>query len=175
MVPLLSCNKGSLESLGFHSGSVVTRWHPSQLGGIREGWVGSQDLHPVVISLSPCSINRSHTRISARVSLSPWPGRICGGLSEWVLSRVWLSGTLWTVVHRAPLSMEFSRQEYWSGLPFPDPRFFSRPRNWTHISCIADSFYTMSHWGSPPWRSSWEPKPRPLLSGDEVSPHWRGQ
>ena len=27
--------------------------------------------------------------------------------------------TLWTVVHQAPLSMEFYRQEYWSGLPFP--------------------------------------------------------
>ena len=26
-----------------------------------------------------------------------------------------------TVVHKAPLSMEFSRQEYWSGLPFPSP------------------------------------------------------
>ena len=29
--------------------------------------------------------------------------------------------TLWTVAHQAPLSMEFSRQEYWSGLPFPSP------------------------------------------------------
>ena len=28
------------------------------------------------------------------------------------------SVTPWTVVHKAPLSMEFSRQEYWSGLPF---------------------------------------------------------
>ena len=27
----------------------------------------------------------------------------------------------WTVAHQAPLSMEFSRQEYWSGLPFPFP------------------------------------------------------
>ena len=27
----------------------------------------------------------------------------------------------WTVVHRAPLSMGFSRQEYWSGLSFPSP------------------------------------------------------
>ena len=27
----------------------------------------------------------------------------------------------WTVAHCAPLSMEFSRQEYWSGLPFPSP------------------------------------------------------
>ena len=27
----------------------------------------------------------------------------------------------WTVAYQAPLSMEFSRQEYWSGLPFPSP------------------------------------------------------
>ena len=32
-----------------------------------------------------------------------------------------LFATLWTVAHRAPLSMEFPRQEYWSGLPFPSP------------------------------------------------------
>ena len=30
-----------------------------------------------------------------------------------------LSGTPWTVAHQAPLSMGVSRQEYWSGLPFP--------------------------------------------------------
>ena len=29
--------------------------------------------------------------------------------------------TLWTITHQAPLSMGFSRQEYWSGLPFPPP------------------------------------------------------
>ena len=29
--------------------------------------------------------------------------------------------TLWTVALQAPLSMEFSRQEYWSGLPHPPP------------------------------------------------------
>ena len=29
--------------------------------------------------------------------------------------------TLWTVACQAPLSMGFSRQEYWSGLPFPSP------------------------------------------------------
>ena len=37
------------------------------------------------------------------------------------LSRVQLCATLWTVAHQAPLSMEFSRQEYWSGLSFPSP------------------------------------------------------
>ena len=38
-----------------------------------------------------------------------------------LLSPVWLFATPWTVTHQAPLSMEFSRQEYWGGLPFPSP------------------------------------------------------
>ena len=37
------------------------------------------------------------------------------------LSCVQLFVTSWTVTHQAPPSMEFSRQEYWSGLPFPSP------------------------------------------------------
>ena len=36
-------------------------------------------------------------------------------------SHVQLFATLWTVAYQAPPSMEFSRQEYWSGLPFPSP------------------------------------------------------
>ena len=38
-----------------------------------------------------------------------------------VISVVSDSATLWTVAHQAPLSMEFSRQEYWSGLSFLSP------------------------------------------------------
>jgi len=37
------------------------------------------------------------------------------------LSRVRLSVTPWTVAYQASPSMGFSRQEYWSGLPFPSP------------------------------------------------------
>ena len=37
------------------------------------------------------------------------------------LSSIQLFVTPWTVAHQAPLSIEFSRQEYWSGLPFPSP------------------------------------------------------
>ena len=37
------------------------------------------------------------------------------------LSRVRLFATPWTVAYQAPPSMGFSRQEYWSGLPFPSP------------------------------------------------------
>ena len=43
------------------------------------------------------------------------------------LSRVWLFVALWTVAWQAPLSMGFSRQEYWSGLSCPSPRDLPDP------------------------------------------------
>ena len=52
-------------------------------------------------------------------------------------SPVQLLVTLWTIVHQAPLSMRFSRQEYWSGLPCLLQWIW--PRDWTHasyVSCI---------------------------------------
>ena len=49
-------------------------------------------------------------------------------ISEWKsLSCVWLFVTPWTVACQAPLSMGLSRQEYWSGLPFPSPGDLSNP------------------------------------------------
>ena len=44
-----------------------------------------------------------------------------------LLIHVRLSVTPWAVAHQAPLSMEFSRQEYWSGLPFPTPGDLPHP------------------------------------------------
>ena len=44
-----------------------------------------------------------------------------------LLSRVRLFATPWTVVYQASLSMGFSRQEYWSGLPFPSPGDLPNP------------------------------------------------
>ena len=68
---------------------------------------------------------------------SPVPGILQARTLEWVaisfsnawkwkvkvklLSRVWLLATPWTAAHQAPLSMGFSRQEYWSRLPKPSP------------------------------------------------------
>ena len=43
------------------------------------------------------------------------------------LSRVRLFVTTWTVAYQAPQSVEFSRQEYWSGLPFPSPGDLPNP------------------------------------------------
>ena len=53
-------------------------------------------------------------------SASACPDVICRVCAQW-LSRVRLSVTPWTVALQAPLSMEFSRQEYWSGQLFPSP------------------------------------------------------
>ena len=44
-----------------------------------------------------------------------------------LLNRVQLFATSWTVAYQAPQSMEFSRQEYWSGLPFPSPGDLPNP------------------------------------------------
>ena len=46
-----------------------------------------------------------------------------------------------TAGHQAPLSTGFSRQEDWSGLPFPPPGIFP-PRDPTRVSCTADGFFT---------------------------------
>ena len=50
-------------------------------------------------------------------------------LYQWTrsFSRVWLFATPWTTADQAPLSMGFSRQEYWSGLPFPSPGDLPNP------------------------------------------------
>ena len=50
----------------------------------------------------------------------------------YMLSHVWLFASPWTVVRQAPLYMEFSRQEYWSGLPL---QRISWPRDRTQDSC----------------------------------------
>ena len=44
-----------------------------------------------------------------------------------LLSHVWLFAIRWTIAYQVPPSMEFSRQEYWSGLPFPSPGDLPNP------------------------------------------------
>ena len=61
------------------------------------------------------------TLYTLAVTIPPIPAPVC------VLShfrQVGLFETLRTKVHQAPLSIEFSRQEYWNGLPCPPPRIF---------------------------------------------------
>ena len=53
------------------------------------------------------------------------------------LSPVQLFAASWTVTRQAPLSMGFSRQEHWSGLPCPPPGGSSRPRDQTCVSYVS--------------------------------------
>ena len=49
---------------------------------------------------------------------------------------------LWTIAHKAPLSMGFPRQEYWSGLPFPSPRDLLDPGVEPESPALAGRFFT---------------------------------
>ena len=63
---------------------------------------------------------------------------------------------------QASLSMEFSRQEYWSGFAMPSSRGSSEPRGWTWVSCIAGKFFTIKWISIHSWiikyilRSDWK-------------------
>ena len=75
---------------------------------------------------------------------------------EWILEfkNCYCLGTPWMVALQAPLSMEFLRQEYWSGLPFPSPGDLPEPGiKPTSPSWQADSF-PLSHQGSPGFNSA---------------------
>ena len=56
------------------------------------------------------------------------------------LSHVWLFATPWTAAYQAPPSMRFSRQEYWSGLPFPSAMHESAKWKW-RLSVVSDSLW----------------------------------
>ena len=55
--------------------------------------------------------------------------------------RVQLFVTLWTLAHQVPLSMGFSRQEYWSGLPFPLPGDLPNPGMELESPALAGGFF----------------------------------
>jgi len=58
--------------------------------------------------------------------------------------------TPWTVVHQAPLSVEFSRQEYWSGLPVPSPI-----RTHTHTHTHTVEYYSAIKNENLPFAVTW--------------------
>ena len=59
------------------------------------------------------------------------------------------SVTQWTVICQAPLSMGFSRQEYWSGLPFPSPGILLSPGTEPMFPALQADSSLLSHWGNP--------------------------
>ena len=70
-----------------------------------------------------------------------------------LFTRVQLSMTLWTVARQAPLSMGFSRQEHWNGLPFPSPGDLPdsgiKPKSLTSPALAGGFFATRATWEAP--------------------------
>ena len=79
-------------------------------------WVGNP-APPLTVTLKSLATSQNFLNFSAFIYVHVYHS----------LSRVLLFGTLQTVARQAPLSMDFSRQEYWSGLPFPPPGDLSDP------------------------------------------------
>ena len=86
-------------------------------------------------------------------------------LAKWLshFSRVWLCGTPETAAHQAPPSLGFSRQEHWSGLPFPSPMRQSEKWKWSR-SVVSDSVR--------PHRP--QPNRLPPSLGFSKQEHWSG-
>ena len=88
--------------------------------------------------------NRSSVTLSNRVIFLT--AHVCV-LSSF--SHVWLFATPWTIAHQAPLSLGFSRQEYWNGLPCPPPGDLPDPGM---EPALVGRFFTTS----PPGKAQWE-------------------
>ena len=103
-------------------------WMPQRGARLALSWKGSASR-----ALGPQkTLSRVHSQSKETQRASQRSAReyvTCAGQEVEVksLSCVWLYATPWTVAYKTPLSMEFSRQEYWSGLPFPSPRDLSNP------------------------------------------------
>ena len=99
-----------------------TPWGMEDKGG--HGWIGSMGV---------CQ--------SGRLKFGNWGEGIESQINcccADVLSHVQLFATPWTVAHHAPLSMGFSRQKYWSGLPFPTLKFM-----WSSCNSRVASYYKL--------------------------------
>ena len=96
-------------------------------------WVRPLESESLTVEPTSCLCNKfcqwfwGHSHLTS--SLTPAPPH-----DLWLIKHacvlncsVWLFATPWTVAHQAPLSMEFSRQENWSGLPFSSPGNLPNP------------------------------------------------
>ena len=114
-------------SLWTSTATVAWRAHPT-------GWVTSCSSVAEMASDSPgggseTEKSRGLPQLKHLVGRGKWKS----------LSHVQLFATPWTVAHQAPLSMEFSRQEYWSGLPCPSfSKGSSQPRDWSQVSNLLE-------------------------------------
>ena len=114
------------------------------------GWEKAHPLGPEGRTGAPASQPQYHSASQgSRSSLLASGGTLCASVCVCIhvqsLNRVGLFATSRTVAHQAPLSMEFSREEYWSGLPFHSPGALPFSEMEPTSPALASGFFTTSH------------------------------
>ena len=104
---------------------------------------------PAVHILTVSSLSKLRKPNNKQTTQASLLGPIERCLHTQLLNCIRLFVTPWTAAHQAPQSLVFSRQEYWSGLPFLSPEEYSWPRDQTHVSYMADRFFTTETPGKP--------------------------
>ena len=102
--------------------------------------LGDQHQHPRALLTA---LTDSNIPMARTIQVYIYYLRVC------LLSHVQLFGTPWTVACQAPLSMGFSREEYWSGLPFPSPGELPDPGIESGSPACGQILYHLSYWGGP--------------------------
>ena len=122
-------------------GGPVIKTLPSNAGGgdLIPGW-GAKMPHALQ--------TRDQNTIHIKKSFKNWMYRLQLKEVYLVTSVVSDFATLWIIAHQALLSMRFSRQEYWSGLPFTSPGDLPNPGNLGLPHC-RQVLYHLSQQGSP--------------------------
>ena len=120
----------------------IVGWHQWLYGHEFEHASGVGDGQGSLVCYSPWDHRVGHDWATEMIwkgkKVTEYKGKIQLLLSS-VLIWVWLFLAPWTVAHLVPLSMGFSRQEYWRRFAISFSRGSSQPRDWTHtsyISCI---------------------------------------
>ena len=117
-------------------------------------WIQKQDPYICCLQESESEVTQSCLTLcdpmDCRLPGSSVRGILQARVLEWVaisfsFSHVQLFGTPWTVAHQSPLSMEFSRQEDWSGLPFPSPGDLPDPRIKPRSPALQAALYHLGH------------------------------
>ena len=109
-----------------------------------QAFIGVREWFDVFCSMSS---HLSEHFILNNIFYRHWVAIVICVLSQIFYNKVWkcqslchvqVFATSWTIAHQAPLSMELSWQEYWSGLPFLSPGDLP-----VWVSCIAGGFFTI--------------------------------
>ena len=129
---------------------VLTKCGPLEKGmanhfsncALRTPWSAAEPHEPHSIFMSSAFLDSTQSEIIQCLSFSIWIISLNITPSSFILlghfSRVRLCVTPETAAHQAPPSLGFSRQEHWSGLPFPPPVHESEKWKWSR-SVVSDS------------------------------------